>query len=88
MGELECLFQIDKEGMLFSCNLAWKIQYASKFFCFIHLSSICSVIYEAISEACSSFIRLIGYVKQEFVNRPQTQESRITRIDAPTASIR
>lgn len=32
--------------------------------------------------------RFIGYVKQEFVNRPQTQESRITRIDAPTASIR
>jgi len=32
--------------------------------------------------------RFIGYVKQEFVNRPQTQESHITRIDAPTASIR
>ena len=36
----------------------------------------------------SSFIMFIGYVKQEFFNRPQTQESCITRIDASSASIR
>ncbi|XP_057823785.2 uncharacterized protein LOC131036010 isoform X4 [Cryptomeria japonica] len=29
-----------------------------------------------------------SYIKQEFVNRPQTQESRITRIDPSTAPVR
>ena len=33
----------------------------------------------------SSFIMFIGYVKQEFLNRPRTQESRITRIDASSS---
>ena len=50
--------------------------------------SIFSVLNEAHSKIYSSFIMFIGYVKQEFVHRPQTQEIRITRIDASSASIK